>query len=314
MTKILFVGDIHGKPSSPLGRLKDYNEDLFKKLEWIFDYCVENQVKYLVHLGDICDKPEMPEKWKNKFIQLCSKYSGKFEFLTIIGVLHDFFHNREESYYDTCLYNLELAKVIKVLREPLDLGDTVLYPMSLYTKDCKKQIIHIDKNFKIDREYILLAHQFYNWDLDESAGFTKEELETIGVQCSLVLGHDHRQHDTEQVDMVQVFRPGSLMRTELSETMINQKPRVLLYDNHVWSYIEVPHRDITEIYNVAEYRARKSNIRAFKQATNALDSLKSAFSDFEQKIYCSGYLKEQGCPADEFNYLKAVHQTCGQPF
>lgn len=314
MTKILFLGDIHGKKANPLDRLCDYNEDQYMKLEWIRDYCIKNEIGTIVHLGDIADKPEMPEEWKNRFIQIWKQYQDYGKFYSIPGLLHDFFHNREDSYSKTCLYNLELSGVLEVLREPVYFRDVALVPLSMHTKEAKEQIKYIDKKFKIGVEYILLAHQFYNWELDKDAGFTEEELQTIGVSCSLVLGHDHRQYEDEQVGYVTVRRPGSLMRTELSETTISMKPRMLLYDNHIWSYIEIPHRPIEEIYNVAEYKNNKANAKVFKSLKNNLEDISKYFHQDDTVIPCSQALRELGCPSEEFNYLKAVYQSCGQEF
>lgn len=314
MTKILFIGDIHGKKSNPLDRLCDYNEDQYKKLDWIRDYCIENGIKTIVHLGDIADKPEMPEEWKNRFIQIWRPYQSYGKFYSIPGLLHDYFHNREDSYSKTCLYNLELSGVLEVLREPVKFGDVALMPLSMFTKEAKEQIRYIDKRFKTGVDYVLLAHQFYNWELNKDAGFIDDELITICTPCSLVLGHDHRQHSDVQVGNVTVRRPGSLMRTELSETTIAMRPRVLLYDNHIWSYVEVPHRPIEELYNVVEYRNNKSNAKVFRNLKNNLEGISKYFHQDDTIIPCSQALKDLNCPSEEYDYLRAVYQICGQEF
>lgn len=312
--KMLFIGDIHGKKQSPLDRLCDYNEDQYKKLEWIRDYAIKNDIKVIVHLGDIADKPEMPEEWKNRFIQIWKQYQPYGKFYTIPGLLHDYFHNREESYSKTCLYNLELSGVIEMIRETVDFGDVALMPLSMFTKEAKEQIRFIDKTFKIGTEYVLLAHQFYDWELNKDAGFTEDELMTICTPCSLVLGHDHRQHNDIQVGHVTVRRPGSLMRTELSETTIAMRPRVLLYDSHIWTYLEVPHRPIEEIYNVTEYRNNKANAKVFRDLKNNLEGISKYFHQTNDIILCSEALSKLNCPVEEYEYLKAVHQTCCQEF
>lgn len=313
MSKILFVGDIHGKAINPLKRFCNYNEDLYVKLEWIRDYANQNNVDTIVHLGDIFDKPEASDEWKNKFIQIWKQYNGKF--YSIIGKLHDLFYNNEQSYSKTCLYNLELSGVLTVLKDQeIDLGSTVLYPLSMHIKEAKKQIKCIDKHFKTGKDYVLLAHQFYDWTLEPSAGFEDEELLTIQTPCSLILGHDHRQHSTKTIGHVSVYRPGSLMRTELSETTIEQKPRVLLYDNGVFSYIEVPHKPIEQIYDIADYRVKKSSAKAFRNIKNNLADVSKYLHSDNVVMTCSEALKELKCPSEEFNYLKTVHQMSGLEF
>lgn len=311
MTKILFIGDIHGKPRSPLDRLCDYNEDLFKKLEWIRDYCITNKIMTIVHLGDIYDKPEATDEWKNKFIQIWKSYPGTF--YSIIGKAHDLFYNNEQSYSKTCLYNLELSGVIKVLTSQLKIDDIVLYPLSMHVSEAKRQLQTIN-DMQIGYNYIFLAHQFYNWDFDPDAGINDIDIKDVPYSSSLILGHDHRQHETLTVSNCQIFRPGSLMRTELSETTIKQRPRVLVYDNYSWSYVSVPCRDINEIYDVAGYRSRKATVKAFKQVKNGLDNMSTYFHQDDVVVSCSEALKELNCPQEEFYYLKSVYQLCSQQF
>lgn len=316
MTKILFIGDIHGKKANPLDRLCDYNEDQYRKMIWIRDHCITNNIKTIVHLGDIADKPEMPDEWKNKFIEIWKPYISYGKFYTIIGLLHDLFYNRQESYPKTCLYNLELSGVLEVIQTPIIVENSVrLIPMSMFTKEAKEQILDIDNHIECDgMDNILLAHQFYNWTLDKSAGFTEEELMNIITPCSLILGHDHRQYPDDIVGNVTVRRPGSLMRTELSETTIEMKPRVLLYENGQWSYIEVPHRPIEEIYNVIEYQNRKKEVKIFKSLENNLEDISKYFHKENSIIPCSEILAGLHCPKDEFDYLRGVHQVCCQDF
>ena len=311
MTKLLFLGDIHGKAINPLKRLCSYNEDLFAKLEWIRDYANENKIDAVVHLGDIFDKPEATDEWKNKFIQIWKQYNGKF--YSIIGMLHDLFYNNEQSYVKTCLYNLELSGVLKVIdNTTITIGDVELVSLNMRTKEAKKQLVAIPKSSS--KYQIILAHQFYEWDLDKSAGFTEDEVSSIDHDCSLILGHDHRQHGTEHVNHVDIYRPGSLMRTELSETTIEQKPRVLLFDDGSFNYIEVPHKSIQEIYDVANYRVTKSTAKAFRNIKNNLaDVSKYLHTDTTVKT-CSEALEELKCPSAEFNYLKTVHQMSGLEF
>lgn len=316
MSKICFIGDIHGKKSNPLNRLCDYNEDLFKKLTWIRDYCIENKIETIIHLGDIFDKPEATDEWKNKFIQIWKHYTGTYGyFYSIIGKLHDLFYNVAQSYPKTCLYNLELSGVLQVLdNTTLDFNTVKLHVLSMHTKEAKEQILKINKDLSTTKDNIILAHQFFNWSLDPNAGFTEEELLGIKTNCSLVLGHDHRQYEDAQIGCVTVRRPGSLMRTELSETTIQMKPRILIYNNGLWNYVEVLHKDISEIYNIQEYRTKKSNIKLFTNLKNNLEDISKYIHQTNNIISCSEALKELNCPAEEYEYLRTTHQNCCQEF
>lgn len=312
MTKICFIGDIHGKNSTPLGRLTDYNEDQFAKLAWIRQYCEENDITHIVHLGDIYDKPEATDAWKNKFIQTWFGFKGKF--YSIIGMAHDLFYNNEKSFDKTCLANLELSGVLKVLREKVVIDDVELIPLDMRIRDAKESLTDIEKDLRISYHHILVGHHFYEWQLDKSAGFTEEELSEFLTNCDLVLGHDHRQHETVQAGCVTVHRPGSLMRTELSEEMIKHRPRILIYEDHIWRYVEIPHKDINEIYNVQEYRSHKADAKAFRQIHNNLENVGQYLHKTDDIIPCSKALADLGCPKEEFEYLRAVYQSCGQAF
>lgn len=312
--KIAFVGDIHGKNSTPLGRLHDYNEDLFNKLSWIKSYCIDNAIQTIVHLGDIYDKPEATDEWKNKFIQIWNDFQGSF--YSIIGKSHDLFYGNKQSFSKTCLYNLSLSGALTVLQNNVQIDDTLVIPLSMDLKEAKKQLEDIDTQITSDKTVILLAHQFYDWQLDMSAGFIKDDLEHIKHKCILVLGHDHRQHDTVTINNVKVCRPGSLMRTELSETMIQQIPRILVYNstNESIDYVNVPCRDINDIYDVTAYKSRKSDTRLFKDLSSNIESVSAYLHKTDNIISCSEALKKLNCPKEEFEYLRSVYQSCSQDF
>jgi DNA repair exonuclease SbcCD nuclease subunit len=312
MTKICFIGDIHGKNGNPLGRLCDYNEDLYKKLEWVINYCNTNNVSTIVHLGDIHDKWSASDEWKNKMIKILREFKG--EFLTLIGN-HDEPYGNEQFHYQTCLHNLELAGVLKILREPKIIDNiTLLTPLTLSITKAKKELKEAIDNAPVGAELIFVGHHFYNFGLEPSAGFVTEDLKKVDVKCSLILGHDHRQYDTEQVDMVTIYRPGSLMRTELAESMLNHKSRVLIYEPGSFSYVEVPHRNINEIYDVTEYMSRKTDARMMTRLKNNLEDIGNYLHKNDAVIPCSQALKELNCPIEEFNYIKTAYQVCGQEF
>lgn len=310
---ICFIGDIHGKNSSPLDRLVDYNEDLYSKLSWIIEYCNINDINTIVHLGDIHDKWDTSDGWKNKIVKILRDYKGKF--YTLIGN-HDLPYNSDAYHNQTCLHNLELSGVLKILRSELVLSNVVLAPLSLNIKEAKKQFYYYNENQKIGFQYILCGHHFYEFGLSPDSGFTEEDLKSYNQSVDMILGHDHRQYDQLQVGAVRLLRPGSLMRTELSEVMIDHKPRILIYNStsDSWSPVEVPHRDINEIYNVANYRNKKSEAKLFRQIKNNLESVSKLLHNDDTIIPCSQALKDLKCPAEEFNYLKQVYQLCGQEF
>ena len=310
MTKICFIGDIHGKKKSPSNRLTDYNIDLFNQLEWVKNYCNQNQIEYIIHLGDIFDTPDATDEWKNKFIELWKSYNGTF--YSIIGAAHDLFYNQKNSYDKTCLRNLELSGVIKVLKsnDYLSLNEAAIYSLSPYIDEAKEQLKNL--NLQIDKCNIIVGHQFYNWNLDESISIVDDDFVNINANCSLILGHDHHQYNNVLSGNITIYRPGSFMRTELSEATINMTPRVLIYNSGVFEYVNVPCRNINEIYNVSEYMSKKNKL--FKQIKNNIENISKYLDNQNVNISCSKYLMSSNCPSDEFEYLKSVHQVCNQEF
>lgn len=312
MTKICFIGDIHGKMFSPQDRLTDYNNDLFNQMIWVRDYCNDNNINVIVHLGDIFDKPEASDSWKNRFIEIWKDFNGKF--YSIIGAAHDLFYNNEKSFNKTCLRNLELSGVLEVLDDKQIVIDNVhLISLSINVTKAKKDIKSIELS---NNQYnIFVAHQFYEWGLDRKSGFTSYDLSKVNVPCSLILGHDHHQYDNVVCGNVTIYRPGSFMRTELSEETIKMTPRILIFDDGKFNYINVGcSRKIDEIYNVSEYRLRKSNTRVFSQIENTIKDLENYLHNDDTIIPCSKALKELKCPEPEYNYLKSIYSICNQPF
>ena len=314
MSKVMFVGDIHGKSKQPLGRLLDYNEGLYAKLECIVNFCNNNSVEYIIHLGDIHDTWNTQDEWKNRVISIFKQFKGKV--YSLVGN-HDLASGNESFYYKTCLRTLELSGALTILKEPLKLNLSIILPLSLDIKQAKKDFINIIGNTPVGLKCICVGHNYYEFGLDKNAGFTEDffvENDRLGVD--VILGHDHTQYPDCTAGNTTIIRPGSLMRTELSETTIEQKPRVLLYDDSKleYTYIEVPHRPINQIYNVQEYRMHKSTAKALRQISSNIEDISKYVHSDNTVVRCSDALKELQCPTEEYEYLRSVYQMCGQEF
>ena len=313
--KCCFVGDIHGKNRSPLDRLKDYNDDLFNKLEWLVSYCNDNDISYVIHLGDIHDKTDASDEWKNRFIQTWKQYNGKL--YSIFGN-HDIPFNNEQFYTKTCLRNLELSGVLSILKEPLYISSKVrIIPLSLNLDKAKKELKEYFDSSIYDLHNIFVGHHYYEFGLNKGAGFVEEDFNFITHKTDLILGHDHKQYEICIANEMQIFRPGSFMRTELSEYTITMHPRILVYDDatNKYQYVEVPHRNINEIYDVANYNFKKHNTIYFKKTVNALENMHQYLSiDAKVVVPCSTALKQLNCPKEEYEYLRLVYQQCSQQF
>ena len=59
MSKVMFVGDTHFSPRTPVSRKDDYPETLLSKLNSLRSMCIDLDIKTVVFLGDLINTSQM---------------------------------------------------------------------------------------------------------------------------------------------------------------------------------------------------------------------------------------------------------------
>lgn len=285
MSKIIFVGDVHLKGSSPISRKDNYTEVILNKLKFIKEYAFSIDCTTVIFLGDIFDTVNTSLQYFSHCLTLFKEFiNSGIDLYTIVGN-HDLKYDSMETLPYTPLGILIKSDSIKLL-DSLTVDD-------VFIKGCHfpdTPTSNSQKKFYT----ILLLHRFYESGFNEKP-ITKEDIINFGYD-TYILGHDHKPYNTISVDysdkVINIIRPGSLARNSSDQYNMLRKPRILIMDTDTkkFSYVEVPSESGFDIFFEQQNETEVLSMREL------VDYLKSSYHTTDSSL--RDYIKETEIPKD----------------
>lgn len=230
--KLLYLTDTHIRGTSPKNRLDDYCETLKEKLKEISNIVKEENIDFVLHGGDLFDRPDVSVSIVSEFAQIFQSFGVP---IYIISGNHDIFGHNPDTLDRTMLgllCNLGIMHLVnykKIILEKDDLrvqltGSPYIYSMDEITnrdnykvaevdESCKYSI-HMTHGFLIDKPFI----KEVNHTLIEDIRDTKADI-TLG-------GHYHFGFKTVELDNKFFVNPGALIRISNSKIEMKRRPKV----------------------------------------------------------------------------------------
>lgn len=286
MSKVIFVGDVHLKPSSPISRKDDYSESMLSKLRAVADYALSVGAPTIIMLGDIFDSTNTSVSYLSRCMDVFNDIRKRgVSLFSIIGN-HDIKNERLDSLSGTPLGVLVKSQCVGVFNS-LTVGKTRIvahhYSAPLEANLC-------------DASSVLVSHSFFNQSFSDSS-LSEHDLTALGYGA-YVFGHDHVPYDSVEGDGWVLLRPGSLCRNTSHFYNLYRKPRVLVLDvdDFSFSYWEVPCESdvfhvkksevsVSDMSNLVEhirnsYTGSEFDIRGFIEKLEVSVSAKSLLLDY----------------------------------
>lgn len=268
MTKILCVGDIHVMDKPPVNCTETYTEDIIDLLYQIADLERSLDVDAVVWAGDIFDHKQPIRNSHNlviKMIEVVKAYRN----LWILAGNHDLMNNRLET-LDT--------------HQPLG----VLYAAGAqkldgWHKDLPLFGIPWQQDWETDTETVCEPWtQAQNQDLEKSLlvthvsmfppklaeGVPYEHIPAerfagaMGGKGSMYYGHIHDYHGQFTVDGVEFSNVGAISRGSLTESHLNRKVLVALWDSEAegskFTEIELDYKPASAVFRVQHAEEKKA--------------------------------------------------------
>lgn len=243
MSKVIFVGDVHLKGSSPISRKDNYPETILNKLRFIKDYALSIDCSTVIFLGDLFDTVSTSIQYFSYCLTLFKQFTdSNIDVYTIVGN-HDIKYDSLDTLPVTPLGILVKSDAVKLL-DSLTVDD-------VFIKGC-----HFTEeplaNKQNDLFSILLLHRFYESGFNEIP-ITRDDVKTLNYDA-YILGHDHRPYSTVKVEKenkdISVIRPGSLARNSSEHYNKLRKPRILVFETEdkSFTYVEVPSESGLDIF------------------------------------------------------------------
>jgi len=211
--------------------MDNYAETLKTKLKEIGDIVKEENIDFVLHGGDLFDRPDVSVSIVSEFAQIFQNYSAP---IYIVSGNHDIFGHNPETLDRTMLgllCNLGVLNLVNnkriVLEKEFKVQLTAApYVYSMDEKSNRENYIVRD----VDKECKYALHMTHGFLIDKP--FIKEVSHTLLEDIKDTLaditfaGHYHYGFKTTEIDGKYFVNPGALIRISNSLAEIKRKPKV----------------------------------------------------------------------------------------
>lgn len=234
--KILFFTDTHLRGTNPKNRMDNFTLTLENKLNEIIKLTEDLDINYVIHGGDLFDRPDLSVAVVSKFAKILKKIQVPFY---IVSGNHDIFGHNPKTIDRTMLGLLSSLDFIKIIEEGerVFLSDDQVkvqlsgqpYIYDLDSVDKGKYIVdHISE--KVDYSIHIVHGMLLDRPFVKGIPFTLiDEIKNTKADITLS-GHYHAGFKTQLVNGKYFANPGSLVRVTNSLEEISRTPKVIVIE------------------------------------------------------------------------------------
>ena len=286
--KLLYLTDTHIRGTSPKNRLDDYCETLKEKLKEISNIVKEENVDFVLHGGDLFDRPDVSVSIVSEFAQIFQSFGVP---IYIISGNHDIFGHNPDTLDRTMLgllCNLGVMHLVnykKIILEKDNLrvqltGSPYIYSMDELSNRDNYKVTEVDESCKY------AIHMTHGFLIDKP--FMKEVSHTLiedikDTKADITLGgHYHFGFKTVELDNKYFVNPGALIRISNSKIEMKRRPKVdiinLGEDIHIEErYLKSakPGEEVLDRSEMERHQFKGIKMAEFKESIEASANYKS---------------------------------------
>lgn len=234
--KILFLTDTHIRGTNPKNRTDDFVHTLENKLNEIVDIIDKENIDYIIHGGDLFDRPDISISVVSRFAKIFKKIEIP---LYIVSGNHDTFGQNPNTINRTVLGLFGELDFINILDNK-----------KAFFKDENTKVQVTGQPYIYDIDTNINKHRYILEDVDEDADYSLHVVHGMlldkpfikGIPYTLVedikdtkaditlSGHYHSGFDTISIDDKHFVNPGSLVRITNSLKEIERRPKVAIIE------------------------------------------------------------------------------------
>ena len=229
--KLLVVNDTHIRGTTPSRRVDNFKETLLNKLTEVQQLVEEKEVDYVLHSGDLFDRPDTAPSIVSEFVKVLRNFTVP---IYLVAGNHDLYGHNPETLSRTMLGLLVASGIVNLIPEQGIILEKDSVKLQLtgksfdYNIDNNADVYGIKKQESVD--YALhLAHGML---LDKPVfedGYTL--IEDVKTEADItVTGHYHLGYGIKEFEGSYFLNPGSLVRVSADLKEIARMPKVALID------------------------------------------------------------------------------------
>lgn len=235
--KILYFTDTHIRGTNPKNRKDDFVLTLENKLHEIVDIINNDNINYVIHGGDLFDRPDISISIVSKFAKILKKIKVPFY---IVSGNHDIFGHNPQTINRTILGLLGQLEFLKVINE----NDKVHLTDGKINVQVTGQpyIYDLDNDFNKEKYILKDVDDNVDYSIHVIHGMLLDKPFVKGIPYTLIddikdtkaditlSGHYHAGFKTIETDNKYFVNPGSLVRITNSLREIDRKPQVVILE------------------------------------------------------------------------------------
>lgn len=231
--KLLFFTDTHIRATNPRNRKDNYYESTLEKLEEIKNYANEKKVDYVIHGGDLFDRPDSAIKPTGEVGKILANFNMP---IYIVVGNHDIFGYNIETLSRSMLGLLDNLKVLRPIPdEGVELSDGKIKVL-LLGKDYSLDLDMDKYNYIVNRDKL---NTNANYIINVVHGFLTDRPfykhvdhvlvgEILDTDADITLsGHYHTGFPIQIHNGKYFSNPGSMVRINNTLSEINRRPKFL---------------------------------------------------------------------------------------
>lgn len=233
--KFLFFTDTHIRATNPVSRKDNFLETIENKFAEIKSLITKHEIDYILHGGDLFDRPDIPVKTVGKFANILKDFNKP---IYIISGNHDIYGHNPNTIDRSMLGLLNTLNIVTLISKD--------HPIVLEDKDLRIQLSGCPYIYDIDSEYkkyyfpkrienvdyhIFLIHSFLiDKPFVDTVSHTLID-EVLETDANIILsGHYHTGFGVKEINNKYFINPGSLLRTNSSKPELKRIPEIIILD------------------------------------------------------------------------------------
>jgi exonuclease SbcD len=285
--RILYFTDTHIRGTSPRSRTDDFQLTIRRKIEEVIEIAEREQVDFVLHGGDVFDRPNLSPAVVREFAQVFRRFRAP---IYAIAGNHDIYGHNPSTIERTMLGLLDAFGTIRLISNGQKVklekdGLVVQLSGQPFHYDLDKREVHLDYHVENECEAAYCIHMVHGMLVDRALPDGVPHTMVGDVWCDavdiLLSGHYHAGFPLQHRAGKYIVNPGALARINNHPSEIKRMPQVALIELGESIQISlIPLRSATSGEEVLDRSYIEKNMYRQEQLASFVQQIRSA-TDFQ---------------------------------
>ena len=283
--KLLYFTDSHIRATNPKNRIDDFYDTLKDKFEEILEISFKESVDYILHGGDLFDRPDTSISVVSDFSKILQKFKVP---IYIISGNHDIFGHNTKTLNRSMLGLISELGVVNLVNDK----------KIILEKDVKVQLTGYPYSFFMDEEEnrdkykVLERNKEVDYMIHMTHGFLIDKpfmdkvshtliSDIIDTKADITLGaHYHYGFETTLIDGKYFINPGAIVRISNSTVELKRKPKVVIIEltdkiniKEIYLKTALPSSVVLDVEEMKRHKLKRNKIYEFKEIIDSTTDL-----------------------------------------